>query len=169
MVDWVKARMHSPLIGEDRVAEVLERFGVRPTSRPANLALSWRNRNVIVHTSAGKKVLKQYRETSNLDTITNEHSIIEHLRQRSFPAVRLNYTLTGGTSVEIEDQYFALFDFESGLGAFTVAESPLDFSLSAFRAKRGSSRSADHARFGEPESPTRRALHSRPALPGCQL
>jgi Ser/Thr protein kinase RdoA (MazF antagonist) len=114
MVDWVRARVHSPLISEARAAEVLERFGVHLESRPANLSLNWRNRNVIVHTSAGKKVLKQYRETSNLDTITNEHSIIEHLRRRRFPAVRLNHTLVGGTSVELDDLYYALFDFEYG-------------------------------------------------------
>jgi Ser/Thr protein kinase RdoA (MazF antagonist) len=82
--------------------------------RPANLTLTWRNRLVVVRTTAGRKVLKEYRETSNLQTIAHEHSIIDHLERRRFPCTRLDHTAGGESVVVVDARWFASFAFEPG-------------------------------------------------------
>ncbi len=111
---WVRARVEPPRIGDDTVRRVLCHHQLELVGRPANLSLSWRNRLLVIDTSAGRFVLKQYRETSNVDTITHEHSIFGHLEKRGFPAVRLRATPAGATVVDVDGGLFTLFFFERG-------------------------------------------------------
>jgi len=111
---WVAARAHAPRIGAADAERVMARFGARLIGRPTNLSLTWRNRLVVVRTSAGRKVLKQYRETSTLEAIAHEHSIIDHLEERRFPSTRLDHTPTGESIVEVDGHWYASFDYESG-------------------------------------------------------
>ena len=111
---WVAAKVQPPHISAQEAERVLARFGCTLLGRPANLTLTWRNRLVVVRTSTGRKVLKAYRETSNLDTIAHEHSIIDHLEERGFPSTRLDHTPDGNSVVEEGGHRYALFEFEAG-------------------------------------------------------
>jgi len=111
---WLAARTHAPRISEADAALVVAQFGGRLLGRPTNLSLTWRNQLVVVRTSTGKKVLKEYRETSNVDTITHEHSIIDHLADRGFPSTRLDHTPSGSSVVEVGGRLHASFEFEPG-------------------------------------------------------
>ena len=111
---WVAARVHAPRISEADAAQVVAMYGAQLIGKPANLSQTWRNHVVVVRTSAGRKVLKEYRETSTRETIAHEHSIIDHLEACDFPATRLDHTPTGSSVVEVDDRLFASFDFEPG-------------------------------------------------------
>lgn len=111
---WVAAKARSPRIGGGDAQRVLSQYGVDLIGRPSNLTLTWRNRLVVVRTTAGRKVLKQYRETSNVDTIAHEHSIIDHLESRRFPCTRLDRTPGGESVVDVDGRWFASFAFEPG-------------------------------------------------------
>ncbi len=114
LVGAVRARLHAPGIPADIADAVLGRYGSRLERRPSNLSMSWRNRLVVAETSAGTKVIKQYRETSNLDSIAHEHSILSHLETAAFPAVRLDRADGDATIVEVDGALFAVFDYEPG-------------------------------------------------------
>jgi Ser/Thr protein kinase RdoA (MazF antagonist) len=111
---WVAAKARPPRIGGDDARRVLERYGVELIGRPSNLTLTWRNHLVVVRTTGGRKVLKQYRETSNVETIAHEHSIIDHLESRRFPCTRLDHTADGSSIVDLDGRWFASFAFEPG-------------------------------------------------------
>jgi len=111
---WIAARTHAPRISEADAALVVAQFGQELLGKPANLPLTWRNHLVVVRTSAGRKVLKEYRETSNIDTIAHEHSIIDHLEERRFPATQLDHTPSGSSVVEVGGRLHASFEFEPG-------------------------------------------------------
>ncbi len=111
---WVAARVHAPRISAADAARVVAMYGEQLTGKPANLSQTWRNHVVVVRTSAGRKVLKEYRETSTRETIAHEHSIIDHLEACDFPSTRLDHTPTGSSVVEVDDHLYASFDFEPG-------------------------------------------------------
>lgn len=111
---WVAARAHASQIGASTAARVVEQFGAELLGRPTNLSLTWRNRLVVVRTTAGRRVLKEYRETSSFDAITHEHSIIDHLEGRDFPSTRLEHTPSGDSIVDEGGHWYALFRFEPG-------------------------------------------------------
>jgi Ser/Thr protein kinase RdoA (MazF antagonist) len=73
-----------------------------------------RSANLIVDTSAGKKMLKRYKETIDLDAIRHEHSILMRLEQLDFPAPRLVMTACGETFIQHDGKHYALFDFLEG-------------------------------------------------------
>ena len=120
MQGWVRARAAAPRISRERAGQILEQYGLRILRSPTNLSQTWRNPLVIVRTSDGKKVLKQYRETSSPESIAHEHSIIEHLEAHDFPAVRVNRTLDGQTMVEMDGHMYGLFDHVPGRHFATV-------------------------------------------------
>lgn len=111
---WAAARLHRPRISEAVATRVVAQYGAQLVGRPANLSQTWRNRVVVIRTSAGRKVLKEYRETSNLETIAHEHSIIDHLEECDFPSTRLDHTPAGRSVVEVDGRLYASFDFEPG-------------------------------------------------------
>jgi Ser/Thr protein kinase RdoA (MazF antagonist) len=83
-------------------------------SSPRNLPFGWRNRNVVVYTSAGKMVLKHYKAKWPASTILHEHSILLRLEELNFPAPRLISTRNGETLVRVGEQHFALFSYIAG-------------------------------------------------------
>lgn len=111
---YLQARLLTPEIEADSVEQILSDFGLALTHAPKNVPFGRRNRNIVVHTTAGKKVLKQYRTPWPTATVTYEHSILNHLAERDFPAPRLNFTPTGETLSQRNGRTYALFDFVQG-------------------------------------------------------
>ena len=112
--DAAASRVRPPAIDAGTAARVLDMYGIEMTRRPRNVPTGWRNRIVVLRTSSGKKVLKQYRPDRELPSVLWEHSIIAHLEKIGFPAVRLAATPSGATFVEEDGERFALFDFIEG-------------------------------------------------------
>jgi Ser/Thr protein kinase RdoA (MazF antagonist) len=79
-----------------------------------NLPLGQRSHNVIVNTTAGRKVLKRYRPKWQPPTINYGHSILDRLAECNFPAPRLVATPGGATSVTHNSRYYALFNYVKG-------------------------------------------------------
>jgi Ser/Thr protein kinase RdoA (MazF antagonist) len=114
ILDVARSRVHPAAIDAVTVSRVLERYGLEPTRSPQNPATGWRNRIVVVNTSGGRKVLKQFRSDRKLPSVIWEHSIIDHLERLEFPSVRLTTTSSDTNLVEEDGGRFALFDFVEG-------------------------------------------------------
>jgi homoserine kinase type II len=111
----VAARFGEPVIEPAAVGEVLARYGLRPLAAPRNLRLGRRNRNMVVATDAGPKVVKVYRPQWTADTVRYGHSILAYLEAQGFPAPRLLRTREGATTwTERDGEIFAVFDFLAG-------------------------------------------------------
>jgi Ser/Thr protein kinase RdoA (MazF antagonist) len=81
---------------------------------PKNLPNTRRNRNLIVNTSQGRKILKLYRADWQTSTIAFEHSILVRLAELDLPAPRL-LSITGGwTWLKLDSHNYCLFDFIDG-------------------------------------------------------
>jgi Ser/Thr protein kinase RdoA (MazF antagonist) len=115
VLDIVRARCSTPSIDRHTAGSVLERYGLLATGRVQGLPSGWRNRSVTLNTSAGRKVLKRYRDEWAVEAIEHEHSILRHLVTTRCPTVRLEATASGETLVEREGARFALFAFEEGV------------------------------------------------------
>jgi len=111
---FLKARLNAPEIDMETSAQILSLYGLELSRPPENLPFGWRNRNVVVYTSAGKKVLKTFRARWPLTTIIYEHSILKQLEMRNFAAPRLVSTSSGETWVKRNGRYFALLNFING-------------------------------------------------------
>ena len=111
---YVQSRLRSLDIELDTVNEILADYGVTLTATPRNLPNTRRNRNLIVNTSAGKKILKLYRKDWRTSTILFEHSVLARLAQLNFPAPRVVSTTDGATYVNKLKNNYALFDFAGG-------------------------------------------------------
>lgn len=111
---YIQSRFRSPDIELNTVNEILAHYGVTLTATPRNLPNTRRNRNLIINTSAGKKILKLYRKDWRTSTIVFEHSVLARLAQLSFPAPRLVSTTDGATYVNKSKNNYALFDFADG-------------------------------------------------------
>jgi glycosyltransferase involved in cell wall biosynthesis/Ser/Thr protein kinase RdoA (MazF antagonist) len=101
-------------IDVDQVSVVLDQFGLQLVGAPKNVATGRRNRNLVVHTDQGRKVLRRYRDGWPLSTIAYEHSILARLAELNFPAPRLVTTVSGSTFLSAMDGNYALFDFVDG-------------------------------------------------------
>jgi Ser/Thr protein kinase RdoA (MazF antagonist) len=73
-----------------------------------------RSANLIVGTSAGRKMLKRYKETVEQAAIHHEHSILTYLATIGFPAPPLAMTRRGETLIRRAGRYYALFDVLDG-------------------------------------------------------
>lgn len=73
-----------------------------------------RSRSLVVKTSEGKKVFKEYNQTLSQSNIRHEHSILNRLAQLKFPSPRLLTTKMSDTLACYGDQTYALFDFIEG-------------------------------------------------------
>lgn len=114
LAQHIRARLYPPQIETVTVRQVLERYGLELTQPPRNLPFGRRNRNVVVYTSAGKKVLKLYKKKWQAPAIRYEHSILTRLAELDFSAPRLVATRDQETFVRLGQQHFALFDFVEG-------------------------------------------------------
>ena len=111
----ISSRLRSPDIKEETVHAVLAEYGLELTGRPQNMPNARRNRNLIVHTQMGRKVLKLYRADWRPETIAHEHSILRHLAQMDSPAPRLLATASGKTAIAHGSNYYCVFDFVKGM------------------------------------------------------
>jgi Ser/Thr protein kinase RdoA (MazF antagonist) len=112
----VQSRLRSPDIDRTTVASILgEDYGLEITAPLENLPNTRRNRNLIVHTSGGKKVFKLYRHDWRPLTIDFEHSILQRLAALESPAPRLTAARDGRTWVERGGERFCLFEFIDGI------------------------------------------------------
>ena len=114
ITDYFKARFRSLDIQLDTVDEVLSHYGLEIESTPKNLPNTRRNRNLIVRTTKGPKILKLYRKDWQDSTITFEHSILTKLAQLEFPAPRLLKTENGHTWLKVDSKNYCLFEFING-------------------------------------------------------
>lgn len=112
--DFLNARFRSLDIQLATVKEVLSHYGLDTVAPPKNLPNTRRNRNLIVHTSQGKKILKLYRDDWRTSTIAFEHSFLGRLAELDFPAPRLLVTQDGLTWLNLEQHNYCLFDFIDG-------------------------------------------------------
>ena len=111
----ITSRLRSPDIDEETTRAVLAQYGLGPLRRPENMPNARRNRNLVVHTQAGKKVLKLYRADWLPDTIAYEHSILRYLCQAGYPAPRLLVSSAGMSVVRHGASNYCMFDFVDGV------------------------------------------------------
>ena len=114
LLQFAKARLYQPEIESEEARQILNHYNLALVRPPENLPFGWRNRNMVVHTSAGKKVLKRYRDDWQAETIIHEHSILRKLEETGFPAPRLVATAQGRTWINHGGQHMALFDYVAG-------------------------------------------------------
>lgn len=112
--EFIKSRTRSLDIELETVQTVVDRFGLKLVEPPSNLPLSRRTRNLMLNTSAGRKVIKRYRARLSPATIVYSHSILERLAELHFPAVRVCSTPAGENFVSLDSGNYALFDFVDG-------------------------------------------------------
>jgi len=112
--EFVKSRTRSLDIEMETVQTVVDRFGLKLLEPPSNLPLSRRTRNLMLNTSAGRKVIKRYRARLETPTITYSHSILDRLAELGFPGPRLAATPEGENFVSLDSGNYAIFDFVEG-------------------------------------------------------
>ncbi|HSL45274.1 MAG TPA: phosphotransferase [Anaerolineales bacterium] len=112
--EFVKSRTRSLDIEPKTVEMVVDRFGLKLIKPPANLPLSRRTHNLILHTSTGRKVVKRYRARLEIPSILYSHSILERLAELNIPGPRLNTSREGTNFVSLESGNCAVFDFVEG-------------------------------------------------------
>lgn len=112
----VHSRLRAPDIAPETVSDILlSDYGLGLTAPPENLPNTRRNHNLIVHTTGGKMVFKQYRRDWQPTTIDFEHSILRRLSAIGSPAPRLVPTRDGRTWVGHAAGRFCLFEFIDGV------------------------------------------------------
>ncbi|MGB7874477.1 MAG: phosphotransferase [Anaerolineales bacterium] len=112
--DFLNSRFRSLDIQLTTVKKVLSYYGLEMVASPKNLPNTRRNRNLIVHTSQGKKILKLYRDDWRSSTIAFEHSILGRLAELDFVAPRLLPTQDGRTWLNLDKHNYCLFEFIEG-------------------------------------------------------
>lgn len=75
---------------------------------------SGRSQNLIIRTSRGRKALKRYKYSLNLEAIIYEHSVLRQLETAGFCAPRLVLNRDEETCTELEGRYYAVTDFIPG-------------------------------------------------------
>ena len=111
----IAARFGAPVIDRQLVGEVLERYGLEPTSAIRNLRLGRRNRNIAVTTNRGRVVVKAYRPRWTVATVRYAHSIQLRLAELDFPASRPLDTIGGESWTAVGGDVFAVFDLIPGV------------------------------------------------------
>jgi Ser/Thr protein kinase RdoA (MazF antagonist) len=111
----ITSRLRSADIETHTVQSVLAQYDLNLTAPSQNMPNARRNRNLIVQTQAGRKVLKLYRGDWRTDTIAYEHSILQALAGMNSPAPRLLPTVTGETCVHLNGRNYCVFNFVGGL------------------------------------------------------
>jgi Ser/Thr protein kinase RdoA (MazF antagonist) len=114
LISSVKTRVRAPEIEPDIVYHILNHYGLELTGSIRNLTVNKRNRNIIVETSSGRKVLKRYWQGWPDSVIVYEHSILQRLAETNFPAPRLCKTRDGATYFNRLGQNYAIFDYQDG-------------------------------------------------------
>ncbi len=110
----IVGRFVQPQVDLTDISMVLSHFGLELTGAPRNVVGSPRNRNLIVPTSAGIKLLKRYRQQWPLESIRHEHSILNRLSELDFAAPRLCRTPDAQSWASLQGGNFALTDYIDG-------------------------------------------------------
>lgn len=110
---WLRTRnFETPQIGPLR--HLLAQYGLDLLSPPSGLQEGNRSTTVVLETSGGRKVLRQYSQKLGADTIRMEHSVLHKLATSDFPSPRLVTTLSQESLVPRDGHHYALFDFIEG-------------------------------------------------------
>lgn len=96
------------------VDDVLAAYGLRIQGKAEVPGGPGRSQNLIVETNAGKKMLKQYKNTVDLAAVQHEHEILTYLAAIEFPAPRLTTTRDGDSLYKQDATYYAVFDVLEG-------------------------------------------------------
>jgi Ser/Thr protein kinase RdoA (MazF antagonist) len=111
----IAAKTRSSQIKEIDIRNVLGAYDLGELEgydRPATG--SGRSQSLIIRTSRGKKALKRYKYSLNLEAITYEHSVLRQLETAGFCAPRLILNRNRETCTELEGSYYAVTDFIPG-------------------------------------------------------
>lgn len=108
------ARWHDPSVDEETLDTALAELGIPWAGTVRNIWLSRRNRNVVVATGSGPKVVKVYRPQWSPATVDCAHSILRRLEDVDFPAPRLIRSPAGADRVTTSQGVVAVFDFIEG-------------------------------------------------------
>lgn len=114
LMQYIQARVRAPRLDHECVEQVLRAYNLRLLRPPQNLPFGWRSHNVVLNTSAGKKVLKRYRAAWPAETIAHEHAILKELQASDFPAPRLVLTSRNESTLEWGGHFYALYDYIEG-------------------------------------------------------
>ncbi len=106
------------------INEILDKYDFNLISTPKPTLGGSRNYSLIIETSKGKKIFKQYKESLGEPTIIQEHSILNYLNRIDFPATRLVPTKFGETLLHYKNQRYALYDFVDGFTLYDYVLSP---------------------------------------------
>ena len=112
--DQFRSQTRSLDINQELIDFVLVKYGLELVGKSRNLPNARRNTNLIIETTNGKKVLKNYRTDWKPSTIEFEHSILQKLADVGFPAPKLVSTQTGLTWITKDGHNYCLFDFIPG-------------------------------------------------------
>ena len=112
--DFLNSRFRSLDIQLATVEKIFSFYGLEMTAAPQNLPNTRRNRNLIVHTLQGRKILKHYRVDWRTSSIAFEHSVLGRLAELNFPAPRLLSMRDGKTWLNLDGQHYCMFDFIDG-------------------------------------------------------
>lgn len=93
---------------------VLAQWGLHQESVVSPAGGPGRSDNWLVPTSTCLRLLKRYKKSLDSDWIVHEHSILNGLAEKDFPAPRLIPTEGGRTMVEHGSRIFALFEVYEG-------------------------------------------------------
>lgn len=103
-----------PANEREKIKEILGNYGLSLTGDIFTSRDSGRSGLFVVESSLGKKVLKSYKYTVNLQTVIHEHSILLYLAQLDFPSPRLVLTQKDESLVSQDGEIYALFDYMDG-------------------------------------------------------
>jgi homoserine kinase type II len=98
----------------DPYRDLLDQFGLKVQGTASAPGGPGRSDILVLETAAGKKLLKRYKASVELEAVQHEHSILSYLAQTGFPSPRLSPALNGDTVLQKGERYYALFDYLEG-------------------------------------------------------
>jgi Ser/Thr protein kinase RdoA (MazF antagonist) len=107
-------RRRPPALDVALLDEILAQWGLRLEGAPQAADGAGRSDSAILSTSGGRKVLKRYKGTLDVEAVRHEHGILSELARLHFPAPRLTSTLSGETLLRWGGHSYALFEFLEG-------------------------------------------------------
>lgn len=112
--DRLEARLAPPSVPGEAVAAVLAAARLQPAKSTRNLPNGWRNRIVLVTSGDRRLVIRGYPQRWTPEAIELEHSILNELGRRRFPAPRLVDLGAGPAWREVGGVRYAALGFEPG-------------------------------------------------------
>jgi Ser/Thr protein kinase RdoA (MazF antagonist) len=110
-LNTLASRRRHENIGRVGIDDILAEYDLDLVGAPVPLPSQGRGRSILVPTSRGKKIVKQYKSTVLETAIAHEHSILKYLSEIDFPSPRLVATNTGETVLQRSGEKYAVFDY----------------------------------------------------------